>query len=175
MADPFNDPSLFDCLVIDGVTTVGVVTLSGHERAQKWDVKDGDGQDGGSTTRKGSPPTQFTASFYLVNDPVLGNQIEAWDAIQRLIESTTAGPEPVALPVEHPDLARNGITEIVNGGIGGMEHDGKGGATVVVKLLEFRPPKPKGGSPTAGSNKTNDPNAAAKATLNALVSELEGP
>jgi hypothetical protein len=27
-------------------------------------------------------------------------------------------------------------------------HDGKGGATVVVKFIEFRPPKKKGGSPS---------------------------
>jgi hypothetical protein len=175
VSNPFDHSYLYDSIVLDGFTSPGVVTLSGHERAQKWDVKEGSGQDGGTTERKGSPPAQFTATFALVNDPLLGNQIDGWDLFQPVIERSTAGADPIALSIEHPDLARLGITAVVNGGIGGLVHDDKGGASVTVKLLEHRPPKPKGGGPKAATTKADDPNAAAKATLNALITEAESP
>jgi hypothetical protein len=176
VSDPISHPYLYDSIVLDGVTSPGVVTPEGHERGQRWDIKEGDGQDGGSTTRKGTSLAQFTLVFDLVNDPERGNQLAAWDLFQPVIERSTSGAAPVALRIEHPDLARVQITEVVNGGIGGMVHDGKGGATVKVKLLEYRPAKAKGGAPTANkAADPNDPNAAAKAALNALVTELEGP
>jgi hypothetical protein len=176
VSDPISHPYLYDSIILDGVTSPGVVTISGHKRAQEWDIKKGSGQDGGSTERKGTPVAQFTLTFELVNDPERGNQIDAWDLFQPVIERSTSGAAPVALRIEHADLARLGITEVVNGGIGGMLHDGKGGATVTWDALEYRPAKAKGGAPTANkAADPNDPNAAAKAALNALVTELEGP
>jgi hypothetical protein len=95
----------------------------------------------------------------------------------------TAGPKPFALPVYHPDMARDKITEVTNGGIGETTHDGKGGVSHFVDFLEFRPPKPKpaakpgakGAGKTAGKSAKPDPNAAAKAELRALVAEAKAP
>jgi hypothetical protein len=62
-----------------------------------------------------------------------------------------------------------------------MIHDGRGGASVTVEFIEYKPPKPKPaagakakpGAPVAGAGsgkqKPYDPNAAAKAELSALV------
>jgi hypothetical protein len=64
----------------------------------------------------------------------------------------------------------------VLGSIGGTIHDGKGGRTIVVKLQEYKPPKPKGGSPTgAGGFKagSQDPNAAANAEIAALTAQYK--
>lgn len=94
------------------------------------------------------------------------------------------GPSAIALPIYHPDLARQKITEASIESIGGLVYDGKGGATVVVKFIEYRPPKPKpvakaqakGGS--RGGNSAvlaNDPNAAAKQQLADLVAEAKKP
>jgi hypothetical protein len=70
-----------------------------------------------------------------------------------------------------------------------MLHDGRGGATVLVKFIEYRPPKPKPtakaqpkpGGTSAGARtgvttvERPDPNAAAKARLNELLAEARKP
>jgi hypothetical protein len=102
----------------------------------------------------------------------------------------TNGPTPIALPIYHPDLARNKFTEVVNGGVGGMRHDGKGGRLVQVTFQEHKPPKPKPSAkakakPAQTYANTNeggrsppapeDPNAAAKRELSGLVDEARKP
>lgn len=152
----WEDSDEYDTIVLAGVRSPGVVTLSGHERKQDWDIQKPKGQDGGSTKRNGEPVAEFSATFHLVYDPYLDiDDIADWDTFQDLIESSTNGATPVALDIYHPDLARNRITSVVNGGIGGMEHDGKGGQKVTVKFLEYRPPKKKSSTGANGSKKGN--------------------
>lgn len=169
----------------------GVVKFTGHDRKEKWDIKDAKGQDGASTSLQGKPIGQFTATIYLVDDGADGtNDFEDWDSFQRLIESTTNGPKPQSLSIYHPDLARNGFTSVVMSSISGMQYDGRGGATVVVEFIEYRPPKPKPAAkaqPGSGGNTTPtitngyraqpppDPNAAAKRELDSLVDEASRP
>ncbi len=188
---PFWFDEEFSKIILGTAFSPGVVTLSGHDRNQNWDIKAAKGQTGASTTLNGAPIGQFQASFYLAADSLDDDGLDdfdRWDDFQRLIESTTAGPKPIALPIYHPDLARNNFTEVVNGGIGGMIHDGRGGATVQVKFLEYKPAKPKaaakasakpGGKAAIGSNGAGqqkpDPNAAAKRELAALVAEAKKP
>jgi hypothetical protein len=137
---------VYSAIVLGSVRSPGVVTLSGHDRNEDWDIKAAKGQTGASSSLNGRPVGQFQATFYLASDEPDesgANDFTRWDDFQRLIESTTSGPKPTALTIYHPDLARNGFTEVTNGGVGGMKHDQKGGATVVVKFLEYKPPKPK--------------------------------
>ncbi|MBK8997684.1 MAG: hypothetical protein IPM35_18300 [Myxococcales bacterium] len=188
--NPFQHPELYSAVKLGGVRSPGVVTLSGHDRNQDWEIKAAKGQEGASTSRNGEKIAEFTATFYLCDLSIGGapSDLDRWDDFQRLIESTTAGPSPVALPIEHPDLARNRINQVVNGGVGGMVHDGKGGATVAVKFIEYRPPKKKASGkpkPKATSSSTtddaakkiadivNDPNASAKAQLAALEEQFQ--
>jgi hypothetical protein len=59
-----------------------------------------------------------------------------------------------------------------------MEHDGKGGATIAVKFVEYRLPKKKGGSPSGSKTSTTskvDPNADLKAQLDKLLEEAKKP
>ncbi len=160
---------LYDFIIIAGETTPGVVKLTGHDRKVSWDVKTGAGQSGATTTLKDIPPIEFTAAFYLVSQ----EEIDAWAAIDTLIRSTVAGAKPKALDVYHPDLATNGITSLVLASFGGVVHDGKGGQTITVKFQEYKPPKPKGGSPTGSKAKGPDPNAAANAELAALTEQYK--
>jgi hypothetical protein len=180
--NPFTNADLYR-FSLGGKTWIGEVTLSGHDRNQQWDVKAAKGQDGATSSRGGEPVGQFEATFHISNGP--GNDVDefaAWDEYQAHIESTTSGATPVALPVYHPDLARNRYTSVVNGGVGGMVHDGKGGATVKVKFLEYRPPKKKPvkkaeskGAAATGPSARPDPNAAAKAELAALWDQARAP
>lgn len=185
MPDAERDPR--DYIILGTTDSPGVVTLSGHDRNEAWDIQAAKGQTGASSKLNGKPIGQFQASFFLADD----EDFARWEDFQRLIESTTNGPQPVALPIYNPDLARNHFTEVSNGGIGGMLHDGKGGRTVVVKFLEYRPPKPKKtakakAKPSAGvaggggqfgppPPPKADPNADAKRELAALLAEARRP
>jgi hypothetical protein len=174
-------PELYNVIELGGVKSPGIVTLSGHDRNEKWDVKGADGVGGASTTYKGEEIAQFQASFYLVYDPVLAlNEFAAWESFAALIRSSLPpSGKPKALAIYHPDLAANDIKSVCKASIGGMSHDGKGGATVVVKLLEFRPPKKKksSGSPVPAKTAPTkpDPNADLKAEIDALLKQAQAP
>lgn len=180
--------------ILGTVLSPGTVKFTGHDRKEKWDIKDAKGQDGASTSLQGKPIGQFTATIYLADDGAAGeNDFDAWDSFQRLIESTTNGPKPVALNIYHPDLARNGFTSVVMSSISGLQYDGRGGATVVVEFIEYRPPKPKPASkaqPKSGGQAQTyattdegrrqpppppDPNADAKRELASLVDQASAP
>jgi hypothetical protein len=186
----YDDPDDLEqsTIVLGTLRSPGVVTLSGHDRIKNWDVKKAKGQVGASSSLNGDDVGSFQASFYLAD----GYDFEKWDEFQRLIESLTNGPAPVALPIYHPDLARNHFTEVSNAGVGGMTYDGRGGRTVVVKFLEYKPPRPKpsakavakpAGRTAAGGGgqfgpplpPKPDPNEDAKRELAELVAEARKP
>lgn len=184
---PYDFDEVYSTIVLGTTVSPGTVMLRGHERAKAWEVKQAKGNTGASTTLQGDPIPQFDATFYLASDQpeIDEDQFFRWDAFQRLIESTTSGAKPTALPIYHPDLARVGITEVVNGGVGGFVHDGKGGVSVTVKFLVYRPPKPRKpkkakSKPAAkpagsGTRAKPDPNAAAKRQLAALLEVAKRP
>jgi hypothetical protein len=178
--NPFDDSESYDVIVVGGRSSPGVVKLSGHDRAISWDVKEGSGQNGASTTKKGEKPIEFTATFSLVLDVTADqNQFDAWAEFKEILESTVSGTTPKALDIDHPDLAANGIKSVVLSSMGGMVHDGKGGATVAVKLLQYRAPKPTGGSASGSKSKAKsgnaapDPDAEAKAELARLTQQYK--
>lgn len=194
MPRPSDIEEQLSYIVLGTTRSPGVVKLTGHDRKEKWDIKDAKGQDGASTSLQGKPIGQFTATFYLVDDGADDlNQFDAWDSFQKLIESTTNGTKPTALPIYHPDLARNGYTTVVKSSVSGMAYDGRGGATVVVEFIEYKPPKPKtaakaqpkaaGATPTTYANTNegprspppSDPNADAKRELDSLVNQASAP
>lgn len=185
MTTPYEQSEDLDFIVLGITPSPGRVTLSGHDRWENWDVQKAKGQTGASSQLNGRDVGSFTATFYLAHDNLDDtetNDFDLWDSFQRLIETMTNGPRPIAMPIFHPDLARNGFTEVSSGGVGGLVHDGKGGATVVVKFQEYKPPKPKPAAKaaakpgaTSGPKAKPDPNAAAKAQLAALVAEAKKP
>ena len=184
---PGTNPELFAAILLGDAWSPGVVTLSGHNREENWDIQSAKGAEGSSTKLNGRPVGQFQASFFLADQ----DDVYAWHDFQRLIESTTSGPTPFALPIFHPDLAANGFIDVTNGGVGGLVWDAQGGATVQVKFLEYRPPHPKPSKKatpkaTAGTARVSDengygtrekpdPNEDAKRELAALVEEAQTP
>jgi hypothetical protein len=187
---PAEFPEMFSKLLLGGVYSPGVVTLTGHDRGREWDIQKPSGSEGATSKYGGESLAEFQASFFLADTA----DFEEWPGFQRLVESTTRGAAPVALPVFHPVLAANRITDVVCGSMGGMVFDSRGGATIQIKFLEYNPPKPKpparatarggggGATGTAGSGAPGapapapyDPNAAAKAQLNSLMEEASKP
>ncbi len=171
--NPITDDELYQSVVLGGVRSPGKVTLSGHDRVVKWDVKDGNGQSGASTTLKNIPLIEFTATFYLADQ----EDFDAWPAFHDVIDSTVNGPKPKALDIYHPDLVVQNINSVTKGSVGGVVHDGKGGQTIAVKFQEYKPPKPKGGSPNGSGTKkpkaAPDPNAAANAEILKLTKQFQ--
>lgn len=177
MPNPIDNEELYDRIELAGVRSPGFVTLSGHDRKQTWDIKNADGVGGARTTYKGEQVAQFRASFYLIKDPVLGiDDFAAWDAFAVVIRTSLPKKgKPKALKIYHPDLAANDIKNVCQATIGGMTHDGKGGATVVVEFLEYRPPKPAVVTVPSPLAKPPDPNADLKAQIDSLMKEAQNP
>jgi len=178
--NPIDNEELFNSIVLGGVKSPGKVTLSGHDRKVTWDVKSAPAQKGATTTLKEIPPIEFSASFYLVKDPAQDiDNFADWPAFQEVIDSTVSGSKPKAVDIYHPDLAsqKPPIVSVCKASVGGFIDDGKGGRTVVVKFQEYSPPKPAGGTPAGSSTKKNpdpnDPDAAAKAQLDALTNQYK--
>jgi hypothetical protein len=172
---PHTHPELYRSIILGGQASPGTVALSNCERAHKWDQQQPKGQTGEYSVSKGGKNSGFTATFYLADE----TDVAGWDSFSALIASTVDGPKPKAMSVYHPDLARNKITDVVVESLGILNHDGKGGAHVTVKFLEFRPPKSKPAAKAAAGvpakAKRPDPNAAAKAELAALLAQARTP
>lgn len=178
LINPLDFPDVYNAIILAGKRSPGVVTISGHDRKVGWDIKKGQGQSGASMTLTSEDPVEFTCSFYLVRDDTQGiDDLSAWPEFQGLIESTVSGPTPKALDIYHPDLISQRISSVVKGTIMGVVHDGKGGQTIAVKFVEYKPPKVKKGSPSGSKTKpksaTPDPNAAALAELAALTEKYK--
>lgn len=172
MPNIIDDEELYQSIVLAGVTSPGIVTLSGHDSNVEWDVQAGPSQAGAKMSIKKQAPVEFTATFYLTKDDTMGiDDFAAWPAFEELINSTVA-KAPKGLDIYHPDLASRNISSVAKGSIGGATYDGLGGQTIVVKFQQYVPPKPKPSAPLSGSKTSaaaNDPNAAAKAELDAAV------
>jgi hypothetical protein len=154
MINPLDHEEVYNSIVLGGVRSPGVVTLSGHDRKIGWDVKKATGQSGASMTRTGDEPVSFTCTFFLADR----EDFDAWPAFLGLIDSTVAGTTPKALDIYHPDLVEQRIVSVVKDTSKGTQHDGQGGQTKVVQLIEYKPPKPSGGSPKGSQTKPKDPN-----------------
>ncbi len=177
--NPLDHPDVYDSIILAGVRSPGKVTLSGHDRKVGWDIKKGPGQSGATMTRTSEDPIEFTATFYLVRDESQSvDDLERWPAFLGLIDSTVSGATPKALDIYHPDLVAQRISSVVKGTVMGTVHDGKGGQTVAVRFIEYRPPAPKKGSPSGSKTAPKkasgpDPNAAALAELEALTKKYQ--
>ena len=172
---PFTHPLIFKTLILGGKETPGTVTLSGHDRTQEFEIKKPKGVTGTPPVYHGRNLMQFSASFYLADD----DDRDAWDVTEKALAALLPkSGRPKATSCFHPDLVSRGLSDVVVQSIGGMQHDGKGGSTVVVKFIEHLPAKKhKPTQPEARkSGKTiTDPNAAAKAELNALLEQAKSP
>ena len=73
--NPLDHPDLFDHIVIAGVTSPGVASVTGASRAYDWDVKKGKGASGATVTFQGEPPAKFKVSLKLWRPEHFG----AWD------------------------------------------------------------------------------------------------
>lgn len=178
---PYNNSDALDKIRLGTTLSPGRCKITGADRNKNWQAQKAKGTTGATNKLQGDDPGAFEVEFDLAGDDPdeLEDEFEQWEQFQKIIESTTPkGGAPTALPIYHPDLARNHFTEVVNGGIGQLVHDGKGGAKVKVKFIEHKPPAPKPpekATAKAARQGRPDPNGAAKQELALLLEQAKTP
>lgn len=170
---PATHPDIYRGIFVDFIFSPGVVKLSGHERGPEIETKAAKGSTGASNTAHGERIARFTATFTFAEL----DEIELWESFVKVLESSYRGPKVKALPIFHPDLARQRITEAIVESIGPLEWDDRGGGRAEVKFTEYRPPKAKAVAKASGGQRTGtttvDPNAAAKRELELLLAQAK--
>ena len=169
--NPLDDPALYNVVELGGVQSPGRVTITGHDRKQGWDIKEGQWAEGRDDNALDGRPCRV----HLLVLPGGPRDFDAWPTFLATVNSTADGAAPLALDIYHPDLAEVGITSVVKATVAGTTHDGMGGQTKVVKFLEYRPPAPARGSPkgSKASAKAPNPNQAALDELARLTAEYQ--
>ena len=182
---PYENDYQLNVVILGTTESPGVVVLDRHERQLNWENKQAKGNQGASSKLQGGNIGEFDMTFYLAGDTLDEDgrsDFQRWEEFEALLWSTVNGPRPFALPIYHPDLARNKYTEVTLKTMGGMKYDSTGGATVKVTVQEYKPetPKPaakpqsKASTTTAKKDKP-DPNAAAKKEVADLLKKAREP
>jgi len=156
--DPISVPGLIDIANIGGVLTPGVIApdgIKGFERKRDWDVKKSKGSSGATITDQGAPPAEGTIKLLLwrrsFDPPDFVDDFEDWETLRSVLDTAKGDKSKVqALTVIHPQINQQGVTDCVVKSYTPLVNEGAGLWSVTITLLEFRKPKPTGGTPTAG-------------------------
>ncbi len=165
VANPLDDPGLWDVMIAAGIISPGVCRLmSGGGREYNWDIKQAPGTQGYTMTYRGwkaGEDITFRFEFfehrqgpgYATAQSQIESFYDIWIPIWA-IDARKLQPTPVA--ASHPALAANDIQNLFAKRIGPLETDGNMRWWVDMTFLEFRPPKiiptatPKGATSRIG-------------------------
>lgn len=152
MPNPVDQPNLYEALVLAGARSPGRLRLSFPLRVEGWDTQKAKGSSGGETVHNGRELSEFDAELYLWRDRSRGvDHFAGWDTFKPVLLAPIAKNAPKALDIYHPQLEGIGITSVVVRSWTEPQPDGRGGATVKIKFLEYAPPKPKAAGKPGGS------------------------
>ena len=147
--NPIEHPGVHNYVVLAGVTSP-LAKVTGADREFKWQEKESKGSLGATATFQGSPLAKPTVTYTLW----LPDHFRHWDLVYMpVLERSIEGAKPQALDIYSPYLERNKIKSITVVKLGQLKHVGKGKYEVTHQYLEYRPPKPGGGTPS-GSKST---------------------
>ena len=173
--NPVQHPEAWD-VTLAGVTWSGSATVAGLKYAMAWDVKDAEGANGASLSRKGRKLSRFTIRFGMVYDPTQGiDQFAEWYSTWvPLLKSCCVGTEPVGLALEHADAQALDVASVVVEEIGQVQlGEDLGGGYVDVALLQYAP---AAAVSTSGPSRTkSDPNNPIQQRIDKLDTLLAGP
>ena len=171
---PDEVPELFDVLVIAGVESPGLCTVE-SSRPFDWDVKKGKGSSGATSTYQGKGLAKVKVTLRLWKDYETGVD-HYGDYLTRFLPvlfDVTQDSKPQAVDVYHPYLAALGISSCTVEEISTPKNNGQGVREVQIDLLEFRQPRPAGGTPGGSKSKKDAPGNNAGAQLANAVLEDE--
>lgn len=139
--DPVTNPKQYDKLIVDGAQSPGICKLSSPTREYGWDQQKAQGNDGAAAILNGSGLAEFEAEIYLWLDPDGTDHFARWEKFRPVLQRPVKQGDKKALDIYHPQLAELGIRMVVVKSISAPQPDGKGGATVKIKFLEYAPKK----------------------------------
>jgi len=132
--NPLESP--VDYIVLAGQRSPGLATVAGASLTRKWDERKGHGLSGSTLVYRGGPASRFTVSIRLLTV----EHWQDWDAWRPLVQRPIDPQRPRALDIEHPFLDALGIRSVVVESVAQPEQTGDGEYTVVLGLIEYRPP-----------------------------------
>lgn len=138
-ANPLENPSALDVLVVTGVASPGIVSLQGGERPYNWDVRYALGLQGAVIMYWGwklSENIKFTFKFWEA-----AQITEFYTSFLPLLQYDVTKRRPKPVTVYHPILQANDITSVVTKEIGPLVDLGNQLWSVTVTFLEYRLPK----------------------------------
>jgi len=159
-------------VVVAGMRSPGRATLTGVKVPYKYDVQEGYGRSGATTTFRGRGIARFTLTI----DLWLPEHFLAWAAFAKALEPPKAS-KPLVVEMRHPVLAAADISAVAVESFGQPEKQSNGIWRVTIGLLEYRPPrdalvKPRGAIPSPEKGAPLTPKTEADRALAAVRAEL---
>lgn len=150
--DPLQYPEAWITLVAAGNNSPGVIPLGGVQgwkREEKWDVKEGKGTTGATTTHVGQQPAKGSFTFELWKV----EHFAAWYRWLQLFRYDATKKTGEAVAVYHPALGslQPPVTSVVMTGHTFPEPQADGRSRVTIELLEYYPAKSTGASTASGA------------------------
>lgn len=143
--NPIDHPDLYDSIILAGRVSPGRARVSMPMRTEGWEKQKAKGADGAETVNNGADLIEFDVELYLWRDERV-DHFEAWENWSPVLLTPVKAGNPMALDIFHPQLDGLGISSVVVKQRSNPQPDGKGGATVKLKFLQYSPPKKKPGN-----------------------------
>jgi hypothetical protein len=171
MIDPAS--SALNLVVVNGVPSPGRATVIGAAVPYKYDIKEGYGLSGATTTYHGRGVAKFTLHI----DIWAREHFLAWPLFKKLLEPPKPSL-PLVVEMQHPVLSDQGISKVAVESMGALERQSNGLWRCTIQLLEWRPPvpalvKPRGAIPGVAKGKPIPPKTEADLALEKARVEFE--
>lgn len=171
MIDPAS--SALNFVIVNGIPSPGRATITGAAIPYKYDVREGYGLSGATTTFHGRGVVKFTLTIDLWDRL----HFLAWPLFSKMLEPPKPGLKLV-VEMQHPILSAQGIKAVAVESMGALERQSNGLWRATIQCLEWRPPlpalvKPRGSIPGVSKGKPIAPKTEADLALEKARVEFE--
>lgn len=143
--NPIDNPASYNSFLLGGVPSPGVARFSMPERPYGWDQQSGKGDEGASVVLNSTKLVEFDVELFLWRDDKVDHYAR-WESWKKVLLVPVKDGDSKALDIYHPQLEEIGVRSVVVKSWSAPQPDGKGGAKVKIKFLEYRPKKKKTGT-----------------------------
>lgn len=149
MANPIQNPGLFDKIKIDGIENPGIARLSsGGDKSVEVDIQQPPGFIGAIAIFKKENLSKLTYRIELWRV----EHFEAWRSFAQMLHTARKRkPKPRILPLVDPRIEHNDIKQVYVIGIGAQQDLGGGRVAYDIELLEYKKPVSLGYKPATGA------------------------
>lgn len=158
IVNPIANPTAWDFYTIAGQSSPGLSIVGAAKRSDKWDVKEGKGTVGASTTFVNRPPATFSILTQLWEE----RHFSEWAVFKAALKYDPKKKTKQALSIYHPALADIEIGAVVCTDVTAIEHKGNGLYEVSATFLEYYPSPPTNMSSTPNGSTGNSKDATGK-------------